>query len=114
MTNLDELYSQIPTQQIANTLGVGTGEVDAIKTPVPVLVGGLHRNAQDSDNAAKIESAVTGAHCGMRADLAIGGRRSGLAVAGASPPLSTAPGCRRDCRADARFGLARGHRPVRR
>jgi hypothetical protein len=60
MANLDELYSQIPTQQIANTLGVDTGEVDsAIKTLVPVLVGGLHQNAQDSENAAKIESAVT-------------------------------------------------------
>ena len=59
MANLDELYSQIPTQQIASQLGVDAGEVDsAIKTLVPVLVGSLHQNAQDTDNAAKIESAA--------------------------------------------------------
>jgi hypothetical protein len=60
MSNLDELFSQIPTQQIANTLGVDSGQVDeAVKTLVPVLVGSLQQNAQDPDNANKIESAVT-------------------------------------------------------
>jgi len=59
MANLDELFSQIPTQQIANMLGVDAGEVDGVvKTLVPVLVGSLHQNAQDADTAAKIQSAA--------------------------------------------------------
>jgi len=59
VANLDELYSQIPTQEIASKLGVNADEVDsAIKTLVPVLVGSLHQNAQDPDNAAKIASAA--------------------------------------------------------
>jgi hypothetical protein len=59
MAELDELYSQIPTDQIASKLGVDAGEVDnAIKTLVPVLVGGLQHNAQDADAASKIESAA--------------------------------------------------------
>lgn len=59
MANLDELYSQIPTQQIASMLGVDAGEVDnVVKTLVPALVGSLHQNAQDADTAAKIESAA--------------------------------------------------------
>lgn len=60
MANLDELYSEIPTQQIAGKLGVDPGELDgAIKTLVPVLLGSLHHNAQDPGNAAQIESVVT-------------------------------------------------------
>jgi hypothetical protein len=59
VANLDELYSEIPTQQIASKLGVDAGTVDsAIKTLVPVLVGSLHQNAQNTDDAAKIESAA--------------------------------------------------------
>jgi hypothetical protein len=57
MSNLDELFSEIPTDQIASKLGVDAGEVDsAIRTLVPVLVGGLQQNAQDPDSASKIES----------------------------------------------------------
>ncbi|HZA10928.1 DUF937 domain-containing protein [Mycobacterium sp.] len=57
MANLDELFAEIPTQEIANKLGADAGEVDnAIKTLVPVLVGGLQQNAQDPDHASKIES----------------------------------------------------------
>lgn len=60
VANLDDLYSEIPTQQIARKLGVDAGEVDsAIKTLVPVLVGSLHQNAQDGDAATKIESAAS-------------------------------------------------------
>ena len=59
MADLNELYSEIPTEQIASKLGVDAGEVNnAIKTLVPVLVGGLQHNAQDSDQASKIESAA--------------------------------------------------------
>jgi hypothetical protein len=59
MAGLDELFNQIPTQEIASKLGVDEGEVNtAIKTLVPVLVGGLHQNAQDPDSASNIESAA--------------------------------------------------------
>lgn len=59
MAGLDELFNQIPTQQIAAKLGVNEAEVNsAVKTLVPVLVGGLHQNAQDPDAAGKIENAA--------------------------------------------------------
>jgi hypothetical protein len=60
MAGFDDLYNQIPLQQIASKLGADEGEVNnAIKTLVPVLVGGLHQNAQDSDAASEIESAAS-------------------------------------------------------
>jgi hypothetical protein len=61
MAGLDDLLAQIPTGDIASKLGVDESEVNsAIQTLVPVLVGGLHQNAQDPDHAAAIESAVSG------------------------------------------------------
>lgn len=60
MPGLDELFNEIPTQQIAAKLGVDQGEVDsAVRTLVPVLVGGLQQNAQDPDAAGKIENAAS-------------------------------------------------------
>jgi hypothetical protein len=59
MAGLDDLYAQIPTSEIANKLGADQGEVDnAVHTLVPVLLGGLHQNAQDPEHASKIESAA--------------------------------------------------------
>ena len=59
MAGLDDLYAQIPTSDIANKLGADQGEVDsAIRTLVPVLLGGLQHNAQDPEHASKIESAA--------------------------------------------------------
>ena len=59
MAGLDELFNQIPPQQIASTLGVDEGEVNsAIKTLIPVMVGGLQQNAQDPDAATNIASAA--------------------------------------------------------
>jgi hypothetical protein len=59
MSGLDDLLAQIPTSDIASKIGVDEGEVNkAVQLLVPVLVGGLHENAQDPDNASKIESAV--------------------------------------------------------
>ena len=59
MAGLDELFDQIPTQQIASRLGVDEGEVNsAVRTLVPVLVGGLQQNAQDPDAATTIASAA--------------------------------------------------------
>lgn len=60
MAGLDDLYARIPTADIARQLGVDESEVDsAVGLLVPVLVGGLHQNAQDPDRAGAIESAVS-------------------------------------------------------
>lgn len=59
MAGLDDLFAQIPTQQIAAKLGADEAEVDeAIQTLVPVLVGGLQHNAENPENVADIESAA--------------------------------------------------------
>jgi hypothetical protein len=60
MADLDELFNQIPTQEIANKLGVDEGEVNsAIKKLVPVLVGGIQQNVQaDHIDSSALESAV--------------------------------------------------------
>jgi hypothetical protein len=59
MADLDELFNEIPTQQIASRLGVDEGEVSsAVKTLLPVLVGGLQHNAQDPQAAEGIASAA--------------------------------------------------------
>ncbi|GFG75310.1 DUF937 domain-containing protein [Mycobacterium botniense] len=61
MAGLDELFVRIPTADIARKLDVGEGEVDsAVRTLVPMLVGGIHQKVQDPNHAAEIESAVTG------------------------------------------------------
>lgn len=60
MAGLDDLFAQIPTQEIAHQLGADEGEVNsAIQTLVPVLVSGLQHNAQDADAASGIASAAT-------------------------------------------------------
>lgn len=62
MAGLDDLFAQIPTSDIASKIGVDEGEVNkAVQLLVPVLVGGLHQNAQDPEHASKIESAA-GSH----------------------------------------------------
>lgn len=59
MSGLDDLYSQIPVQQIAGRLGVDESEVEgAVKNLVPVLVGGLAHNAEDPGTAQGIASAA--------------------------------------------------------
>jgi hypothetical protein len=60
MADLDELFNQIPTQEIAAKLGVDEGEVNsAIKTLVPALVGGIQQNvAADHIDSTKLESDV--------------------------------------------------------
>jgi hypothetical protein len=60
MAGLDELFNEIPTQQIASKLGADEGEVNnAIQTLVPLLLGGLQQNAQDPDHASNIENAAS-------------------------------------------------------
>lgn len=60
MAGLDDLFAQIPVQDIASKLGADQGEVDsAIKTLVPALVGGLAQNVQSNDiDSSDLESAV--------------------------------------------------------
>jgi hypothetical protein len=61
MADLDDLYRQIPTSDIAAKLGADEGEVDkAVHTLVPVLLSGLQHNSQDPEHASRIESAASG------------------------------------------------------
>jgi hypothetical protein len=60
MAGLDELFNQIPTNEIASKLGVDEGEVNsAVQTLVPLLLGGLQQNAQDPGHASNIENAAS-------------------------------------------------------
>ncbi|MCV7259880.1 DUF937 domain-containing protein [Mycobacterium shimoidei] len=60
MAGLDDLYAQIPTRDIAGKFGVEESDVNnAVQLLVPVLVGGLHQNAQDAEHASAIESAAS-------------------------------------------------------
>ena len=67
MAGLDDLFAQIPVQDIASKLGADQGEVDnAIKTLVPALVGGLAQNVQSDDiDSSKLESAVATQDCSV-------------------------------------------------
>jgi hypothetical protein len=60
MAGLDDLYTQIPTSEIANNLGADEGDVEnAVHTLVPLLLGGLQQNSQDPEHASRIESIAT-------------------------------------------------------
>lgn len=62
MATLDELLNEIPTDQIAAKLGVDNETADkAIKSVVPLLVGGLQANADDPDKAADLQANVNSA-----------------------------------------------------
>jgi hypothetical protein len=57
MAGLDDLYTQIPTSEIANRLGADEGDVEnAVHTLVPALLSGLQQNSQDPEHAGRIES----------------------------------------------------------
>ena len=60
MAGLDELFAQIPVQDIASKLGADEGEVNnAIQTLVPALVGGVAENVQAQEiDSSELESAV--------------------------------------------------------
>ena len=60
MAGLDELFAQIPVQEIATKLGADEGEVNnAIRTLVPALVGGVQANVQADDiDSSGLEAAV--------------------------------------------------------
>ena len=68
MAGLDDLYSQIPTSEIANKLGANEGEVEnAVHTLVPALLSGLQQNSQDPEHASRIES-IASSHAGGESD----------------------------------------------
>lgn len=59
MSSLDELFAQIPMDQIAAKLGVDTGTAEqAVRTALPALVGGMQANAQDPAGAASLTGAL--------------------------------------------------------
>ena len=60
MAGLDDLFAEIPVQDIANKIGADEGEVNnAIRTLVPALVGGLAENVQANEiDSSELESAV--------------------------------------------------------
>jgi len=60
MAGLDELFAQIPVQEIATKIGADEGEVNnAIRTLVPALVGGVAENVQANQiDSSDLESAV--------------------------------------------------------
>jgi hypothetical protein len=60
MAGLDDLFAQIPVQDIASKIGADEGEVNnAIRTLVPALVGGLQQNVQAEDiDSSELESTV--------------------------------------------------------
>lgn len=60
MAGLDELFAQIPVQEIATKIGADEGEVNnAIRTLVPALVGGVAENVQANQiDSSDLENAV--------------------------------------------------------
>ena len=57
MAGLDDLYTLLPTSEIANKLGADQGDVEnAVRTLVPALLGGLQQNSEDPEHASRIES----------------------------------------------------------
>lgn len=60
MADLEELFAQIPVQDIARKVGADEAEVNsAIRTLVPALVGGVAQNVQADDvDSSDLESTV--------------------------------------------------------
>ncbi|MEC5190554.1 MULTISPECIES: DUF937 domain-containing protein [unclassified Arthrobacter] len=59
MTELQDILSQIPVDQIAGMLGTDRQTAQAaVEAAVPTLLAGMHSNAQASDGAASLESAL--------------------------------------------------------
>ena len=60
MAGLDDLFAQIPVQDIASKIGADEGEVNnAIRTLVPALVGGVAENVQANQiDSSELETAV--------------------------------------------------------
>ena len=59
MTDINDLLSQIPMDQLARQLGVDEGTAErAARQALPALLGGMQANAQDPAGAASLSRAV--------------------------------------------------------
>ena len=59
MSEIDEILSQVPMEQVAAALGVDRSEAEeATRTAIPALLGGMQANAADPAGAASLTSAV--------------------------------------------------------
>jgi hypothetical protein len=59
MSEIDEILSQVPMDQVAAALGVDRSEAEeATRTAIPALLGGMQANAADPAGAASLMSAV--------------------------------------------------------
>jgi hypothetical protein len=59
MSEIDEILSQVPMDQVAAALGVDEGEAEEVtRTAIPALLGGMQANAADPDGAASLTNAV--------------------------------------------------------
>ena len=59
MTDLNDLLSQIPMDQLARQLGVDDGTAEqAARQALPALLGGMQANAQDPAGATSLSRAV--------------------------------------------------------
>jgi hypothetical protein len=59
MSEIDEILSQVPMDQVAAALGVDRNEAEqATRTAIPALLGGMQANAADPAGAASLTTAV--------------------------------------------------------
>lgn len=78
MAGLDDLFAQIPIQDIADKLGADSGEVsNTIQTLVPVLVSSLSQNAQDPGQADSIADTANSFAAQGLLDNVLGGNIDG-------------------------------------
>lgn len=66
MTDINDIFAQLPIGDIAKELGVSTDEASkGVALALPALVGGLHANASDPKGAASILGALEGKGTGL-------------------------------------------------
>ncbi len=59
MSEIEQILSQVPMDQVAAALGVDRGEAEqATRTAIPALLGGMQANAQDPAGAASLAGAL--------------------------------------------------------
>ncbi len=59
MSEIEEILSHVPMDQVAAALGVDRGEAEqATRTAIPALLGGMQANAQDPAGAASLAGAL--------------------------------------------------------
>ncbi len=59
MSEIEQIMSQVPMDQVAAALGVDRDQAEqATRAAIPALLGGMHANAQDPAGAASLQSAL--------------------------------------------------------